>query len=549
MLRRRWLVAVCMAIASGAALYVSSRATPVYEATSRVFIGPRTISERAISASGELGFFAISSRDFVASFAQQLEGRPLAEQVVEQLGLDLLPTQVAGSVSTSIVADTRIIEVTYTDTDPTRAAVVANGIVNTFAATQKRSGTVAGLQATAFEPALLPDSPVSPHPVRDGAIGMILGAMIGLAGAVGMEQMDTRLRNRGELELAVSPAKVLSEVPAGPRGGDGRRLWLESQPGSPFAEAFRILRTNLQFLAVERSIKTLLVTSPSPQEGKTTVAANLAASMAAGGYRTLLADGDLRHPTAHLYFGVDHTRGLSDVLAGTLTLQDAIRETAFRNLFLLTAGPQPPNPSELFGSQRMLSLVEELEQDFDFIVFDAPPTLLVADAPALSTSLDGVVFVARAGETSREQAREALRRFALLETRILGAVLNGSRRVRGDRYYGYGYYSYDPKSDELAPASNEVVRPSQGRSDRREEGGGRSIDSILADLESLSSRRQRKALGRPMTNGNVANGNGSIATDTGDAPGSSNAMGLALTPVEVDIVPPGAEPDTTEPRR
>lgn len=489
--RRRWLVALCIAIASGAALSMSARATPIYEATARVFIGPRTLSRSTVASGGELGFFAISSRDFVASFAQQLQGRPLAEQVVEQLGLDLLPTEVASNVTAEILQDTRIIEVTYTDEDPVRAALIANGIVDTFAASQKRQGTVEGLQATAFEAALLPTAPVSPHPTRDGILGMMFGAMVGLAGAVGMEQMDTRLRSRGEVETALAPAPVLAEVPAGPRGGDGRRLWLESQPGSQFAESFRILRTNLQFLAVERRIASLLVTSPSPGEGKTTVAANLASSMAAGGYRTLLVDGDLRHPTVHKYFGVDHVGGLADVLAGALRLQEAIRETAFQNLFLMTAGPQPPNPSELFGSQRMLSLIEKLEAEYDLVVFDAPPTLLVADAPAMSTNLDGVIFVARAGVTSREQAREALRRFTLLESRILGAVLNGSRHAKGDRYYyGYGDYYYYSRGLEttLTPAGDPVVRPSSGRAGRRDDAAPRGINDILADLGTLSKR-------------------------------------------------------------
>lgn len=496
---RRWLVAVAMAALSGLMLYRASNTEPTYNATAKVVIGPDSVSRAAVRT--DLSFLVLSSKDYVSSFAEQLEGRPLAEQVVERMGLDVLPTSLAGNISTSIVKDTRIIEVTYTDSDPARAALIANGVVDTFVATQKRQGTVEGLQAAPFEAALVPSSPVGPRPVRDGVMGLFLGAMLGLGAAVGLEQLDTRLRNRDQVESAVSPMKVLSEVPNAPRG-DGRRLWLQTAPGTQAAESFRILRTNLQFLAVERRIKTLLVTSPSPQEGKTTVTANLAASLAAGGYRTLLVDGDLRHPTIQLYFDVEHAGGLSDVLAGTLALKDAIRPTGFNNLSVMTAGPQPPNPSELFGSQRMQQLVDSLQEDFDFVVFDAPPTLIVADAPALAANLDGVIFVVRSGQTTREQSKEALRRFALLDVRMLGAVLNASKRVRPESYYGYSSYSYLPSANadlDLHRDPDQIVQPAVTRRGPREKAGARSIDNILDDLDKLASRRSRRGDTGPRT--------------------------------------------------
>lgn len=489
-------------------MYLSGRAEPIYEATAKVFIGPRTVQQGDIGETlGAITF----SRDFVASYAQQLQSRPIAEQVVERFQLEVSPAELTTRVETSIVPETRIIAVTVKDEDPERAALIANGIIETFVDAIGAQGSTAGVQASVFESALPPSSPVSPKPLRDGVMAWLLGAMIGVGIAMGLEQLDTRLRSREEVEAAIAPTTVLAAVPASGKSGDDRRLWLESHPGSSAAESFRILRTNLQFLAVERSIRTVLVTSPSPQEGKTTVASNLAASMAAGGYRTLLVDGDMRHPTVQLYFGLEHTQGLSDVLAGTLDLSAAIRETSFHNLFVMTAGPQPPNPSELFGSQRMTALIEALEQDFDIVVFDAPPTLLVADAPALSSNLDGVIFVVRAGKTSRDQAREALRRYTLLDARILGAVLNGSRKLPSDRYYGYAYRDYyrgDVSSSLTRREGDLPVLPAQARPGRRDE-SGRSIESILADLETLSTRRRGKSEGG--TNGASSNGGTSHA--------------------------------------
>lgn len=480
-----------MAVLSGGFMWRSSRSEPVYQATAKVFIGPKSVNQSDIGETlGAITF----SRDFVASYAQQIRSRPVAERVVEKLQLAISPAALTSAVRTSIVPETRIIEVTVKDTDPDRAARIADGLIDVFVSSIAAQGSAAGVAASVFESALPPQSPVSPRPLRDGALGWILGGVIGVALAMGLEQLDTSLRTREEVEAAIAPTTVLAAVPSAGKPTDERRLWLDSQPGSSAAEAFRILRTNLQFLAVESSIKSLLVTSASPQEGKSTVSANLAASMAAGGYRTLLVDGDMRHPTVQLYFGSDHLRGLSDVLAGSLGLYEAVRETGFRNLFVMTAGAQPPNPSELFGSQRMAALVEELEREFDIVIFDAPPTLIVADAPVLASNLDGVIFVVRAGKTSRDQAREALGRFSLVNTRILGGVLNGSRKLAADKYYGYAYKNYyqGGVASDLAKSTDEpqaFMMPAQTATPAREDEGS-SIEAILADLANLSRRNK-----------------------------------------------------------
>lgn len=205
------------------------------------------------------------------------------------------------------------------------------------------------------------------------------------------------------------------------------KLAVIADPRSPAAEAFRTLRTNIQFSSLDRELRTILVTSPGPREGKSTVLANLAVALAETGRRVIAVDCDLRRPALHQLFGVPHAAGITSVMLEddpqTLPLQDTI----VPGLRLLASGPLPPNPSELLGSQRFNRVLDLLKREGDVVLFDAPPVLGVADAAVLAARLDGVLLVASAGKTRRDLARRARQQLERVNARIIGVVLNNAR--------------------------------------------------------------------------------------------------------------------------
>jgi capsular exopolysaccharide synthesis family protein len=214
-------------------------------------------------------------------------------------------------------------------------------------------------------------------------------------------------------------------------------------PDDPASEAYRALRTNVTFVrSGEQPVRSLVVTSPGPSEGKSTTAANLAITLAQQGARTLLVDADLRRPHVHRAFNLVQEPGLSDLLVGRVQLREAVRPGVAPNLDILPAGALPPNPSELLGSEAMRRLLAELHGRYDMVVCDSPPTLPVTDATVLGAAADGVILVIRSGETEEAAAQRALEQLQRLQVRVAGTVLNGVARRR-DRYYNHYYYRYD----------------------------------------------------------------------------------------------------------
>jgi protein-tyrosine kinase len=227
-------------------------------------------------------------------------------------------------------------------------------------------------------------------------------------------------------------------------------LITETAPKSAAAEAYRTLRTNIQFAGLDRPCKTIVVTSATPAEGKTTTAANFAAVCAQSGSRVLLVDGDLRKPTLHRIFGLDNQRGLTTTMIEGKSLADVAIPTRVPNLSVVVSGPLPPNHAELAASRRMHDLLEAATRIFDLIVIDTPPVLSVSDAVALAAQTDGVILVVRGGKTSAEAARHAAEQIDAVKGRILGVLLNrvdirhGGYYADHQRYYD-AYYGSDHK--------------------------------------------------------------------------------------------------------
>lgn len=200
-----------------------------------------------------------------------------------------------------------------------------------------------------------------------------------------------------------------------------------TDPRSPVSEAYRTLRTNLEFSSLDEPVRTLVVTSPGAEEGKSTVLANLAVTLAQGGKQVILLDCDLRRPAQHTLFGLDNATGLTTMMLAEDAWSDPpLRETPVDGLRVLSAGPLPPNPAELLGSRRMKETMAALLEQADVLLFDAPPVLAVTDALVLAVQTDGVLLVVKAGGTRREHIQQAKERLERVNARIVGAVLNNA---------------------------------------------------------------------------------------------------------------------------
>jgi capsular exopolysaccharide synthesis family protein len=207
---------------------------------------------------------------------------------------------------------------------------------------------------------------------------------------------------------------------------------------SPISEQYRTIRTNIQYSSVDQELKTILVTSSGPGEGKSTTTANLAATFAQLGLKVLLVDADLRKPTVHHTFGVSNLNGFTSVLTRQLSIEEAVKETKEKNLFIITSGPIPPNPSELLSSKNMTQFIQDAREEFDYIFFDTPPLLAVTDAKVIANQCDGSILVVSSGKTEMEPAKRAKELLVNTPSKLLGVVLNNKAIQKNDYYYYYG---------------------------------------------------------------------------------------------------------------
>ncbi len=298
--------------------------------------------------------------------------------------------------------------------------------------------------------ALEPRAPVRPNVPMNVALAIAAGLVLGLGVALGRELTDRSLKTPADVErvLGLTFLGVLPAIEAERRDrsrsaspNDKPDLIIATDPECGFAEAARAIRTNLTFLSPDRPYRKLLVTSALPEEGKTTVACSLAITLAQNGHRTLLVDTDLRRPRIHRSFGFSNDLGVSLVVTGQATLDEAIHKTTIPNLDVLTSGPVPPSPAELVQSERFRQLIDQLGDRYDRIVFDSPPVLPVTDAAILSKMFDGVVLVAKAHQTPQTAARQAARQLLEINSPLVGIILNAVDLARADyRDYHYTYY-------------------------------------------------------------------------------------------------------------
>lgn len=312
------------------------------------------------------------------------------------------------------------------------------------------------------ETAVKPTVPVSPKPMQTAFLGAAIGLLITAALVFLIEFLDDTLKTPDEIK-AVLEAPVIGFIGElkhnSKKGEEALGVYVAKNPRSPVAEAFRSLRTNLEYSSVDNPVKTVLITSSGESEGKSTVAANLAIVEAQSGKAVVIVDADMRRPKVHVQFNKPNRMGLSDVVTGKLSLDDVLKTyDQVENLSIITCGTIPPNPAELLGSERMSQTLKDLKKRFDVIILDTPP-MIVSDAQILSSKVDGMVYVVIPGQTRAITARRPLEELQRIDAKVLGVVANKIPRNRDYYYGGYNYYS--PYSNHYSYHTESVVPNSE----------------------------------------------------------------------------------------
>jgi capsular exopolysaccharide synthesis family protein len=338
------------------------------------------------------------------------------------------------------------------DTSSPTASALLNqeAVLKEQLAQMQVSGAVYTGDVVLVTPAQTPISPSSPRPVQDALLGLAAGLALGLGAAFLRDSLDDRLTSKEATEHA-GGAPVLAMTPVVTSWRRQKALVVSvAEPTSPAAESYRSLRTSLQFARQERQLRSVVVTSPGVGDGKTSTVANLGVVFAQAGERVVLVSSDLRRPRIGEFFGLDEQAGLTSILSGQRTLEEALLPVpGFDRLSLLPAGSVPPNPAELLNSTHAQDIFTRLRDQFDLVLIDSPPVLPVTDAAILSQHADATLILAAAGQTRRADLHRAVEKLDQVGATILGIVLNKVTRQTG-RNYGYSYayrpyqYTYKP---------------------------------------------------------------------------------------------------------
>lgn len=445
LLRARWVTAlVTTLVVVLGAVAVTLMTTPQYQASTRLFVS--TASGNSIN---ELYQGNLFSQQRVLSYTELVMGETLAQRTIDKLGLDMTAEELGEKIKASAKPDTVLIVVDVLDESAVRARDIANTLSDEFVTMARELETPADgkmspdARVVVEQRASIPSEPVVPNTLRNLASGLAVGLLLGVGLAVLRDRLDNTVKDRETVE-DITHVGLVGTIPL-----DKER---RKEPGIAFdransgiAESFRKLRTNLQFLAVDNPPRVIVVGSSLPGEGKSTTAINIALALAEAEHSVVLVDGDMRRPMLAKYLDVVGTVGFSSVLSGGASISEVLQETKTPGLSVLTSGPVPPNPSELLGSQAAKKVLDELREKFDYVIVDSSPLVAVTDAAILAKSADGVLIIARYGQTKRDQLAHAIKSLDDVDAVLLGAVFTMTP-ARGNASYSYSYYGEDTQS-------------------------------------------------------------------------------------------------------
>lgn len=456
-LRTRWLtIVVTTVIVVLGTLAASLLVRPEYQSSARMFVS--TSGGTSVGDTYQNNLF---SQGRVASYTVLVTDEELAARTVAAMGLDMTAEELAKKVTAVATPETVLLDIRITDTSPTRARDIADAMAAEFIVLVREletpdNGGAPSAGVKVVQPAKAPTEPVSPRTERNLVIAVIAGLVLGVGLAVLRDRLDNSVKGpRGVAALTTAP--LIGSIPHDKSRRD--RPTVEYQRGwSASAEAFRELRTNLQFLNVDQPPRVLVMTSAVPGEGKTTTSINLAVSLAEAGHHVVLLEGDLRRPRLSEYLGLPGGAGLSSVLAGAASISDVLQPTQFENIRVLSSGPVPPNASELLGSDAARQVIEELRARFDYVLVDGPPLLPVTDSAVVSTYCDGAIVVVKNGSTKREELSRALGNLERVGARVLGVVLSQSPASENAREIYSSYYSANESPHHEPARAVSVIR-------------------------------------------------------------------------------------------
>ena len=448
-IRNLFVLVFCTALGFGAAFYYNDKAIPIYTADIQLFV---STPASAIDI-GSLATGSSFSQQRVKSYADIIDGPSTLAPVIKKLKLKTTPQDLAKSVKASAPLDTVLISVSVTNTSPYMAARIANEIGKQFAVTASELeipgyGIDSPVKVSIVKNAVPPTSPTSPKKPINLLLGLMLGFGLGMGIALLRLRFDDSVRNEDQLD----GLPLLAAIGFDPEAAS-KPLISQISRFSSRAEAYRQLRTNIEYMRAGTPPQVTAISSPLPAEGKTTTAINLALSFAEAGYNTLLIEADMRRPTMHNYIQLDRkTQGLSDILIGkastinTKNLNKILQKTENKNLTILTSGPVPPNPVELLDSESFRTMMKVFRKNYQYIIIDTPPLLPVSDGAVISVQTDGVLIVLKAGATKLGQFKGAVDVLSKVNVKIQGVALNMIPLARNGYAYGYRYgYSYGYK--------------------------------------------------------------------------------------------------------
>jgi capsular exopolysaccharide synthesis family protein len=433
-----WLIILVGVLALGSAVGLSLLQTPQYQSSITLLVG----QERGIiGPGGDPNILQLLS----PTMATAVMSEPVAEGVDKKLDLRTSPEYLLAGVTAEHVTDTQFVEVSYTGSDPKETQRIVNAFGEVFSEKISELSPNETLTVTVWRPATSPGTPISPNPVRNGLFALVGGIMLGIGLAFLREFLDGRWRSPLEAEQATG-VPSLGVIHADPSTRNERGWTIPDALGS---EQYRILRTNLLHLARNDSIKTVMVSSPGSAEGKTTVCANLGLSLAQAGKSTLIVDCDLRRPMMHKFFGLKNLYGVVDAVMGGRSPQETWQEL-LPGLWVMTAGPIPPNPAELLDSEHFAELLDWLRQEFDYVLVDSGPIDLVSDPAILASRVDGVLLVIDPRSSREVDVQRAMRGLGAVEANILGTVMNKVQVKTTYRRYNDYLYLHGRPEDKLA---------------------------------------------------------------------------------------------------
>lgn len=458
---RWWIIAISFVLAVLiCAIVTYNFIIPVYKAETTLFSGkePNRIASLNLS---DLNL----DQKLVTDYREIVLSKLVARQIIADLNLDMGVRTFQKRVTVQTVKDSRFFKIAFESTSPGMAMDVANALGKAII---EKAGEIIDVQnIIIIDKAELPLMPIKPNNTLNIAIAALLGLMFGIFLVYFLELLDRTIKTDRDVEkhLALS---TIGEIPLF-EGEDRRKakgligvirnfkkkrkkdngaaisksLISLIDPKAPASEAYRSLRTNIGYTNVDKQIKTMVVTSGGPSDGKSTTVVNLAISLAQVGKKVLVIDGDLRKSKIHRYFSIPNDYGITDIITGKCSVKDAVKNIEeVENLYVICSGALPPNPAEILESKKMMDFLDTVRKDYDIILIDTPPVGQLADAAILGKNADGVILVVASAASHIDIVKHAKSRLDKVNAKILGAVITKINGTAGGTYY-YRYYNYD----------------------------------------------------------------------------------------------------------